>query len=146
MVSKKQCAWVTSEGYCRWHKEPCCRNVPGACAACVRPVSERCHCEGKAYMDSLNMPAKTAQDRFALKTRNARGHDVYRTCGRKRRFVDLYAAREKVKELKLRKGWDLLVYECPFCGGYHLTHLKRRHLCALNGIDISIELSGRESA
>jgi hypothetical protein len=30
---------------------------------------------------------------------------------------------------------ELLAYECPFCGGYHLTHQRRRNLEILNGYE-----------
>ena len=134
MCRKAKCAYLRANGYCLLHKAECDVQRPDVnCrdgAARAIPSRDRHFWEGLGVWD-----LKTANGRLAFRTRNARGHDVYRTCSRKRRFVSLYAARDKAIELKRRKGLDLLAYECPFCGGYHLTHQIRRHLLALNGID-----------
>ena len=135
MVGKEACAWVTEDGYCRWHKEKCCRSNPGGCSACVRPVSQRMHCAMHAYMNNLRFDSsKMGACLHPNAAREHRhGYNVYRTCTRKRRFTDVNSAREKAIYLNRRKGLTLAVYECPFCHGYHLTSQLRDKL-ALNTI------------
>lgn len=124
MVKKEECAWITKDGFCLWHKEPCCRNHPSCCAACVHRVSEHLHARMRAFLGGLRGPIVTHEDLFKLRTRNARRYDVYRACSRKRRFEDYNAAHSKVVYLRRRWGLELFVYECPFCDGYHLTKRK----------------------
>lgn len=145
MIKPEQCAWVTKGGFCRWHKEMCCRNTPGACSACVRPISERRRCLNKAYMRSLRVVIKTSHDCFVCNTLNASRYTIYRTCTGKRRYADLYAAKQAAHDMLITKRRVLFAYECPFCGGYHLTHQKRRGLLAMNGVyeehDVDVETS-----
>ena len=134
MCKKTKCAFLRKDGYCLMHKTAC--NVQHPDANCRDGAARAIPSRERHFWDCLgDWALDTAKGRFAFKTRNARGHDVYRTCSRKRRFVSLHVAREKATELKRRKGRDLLAYECPFCGGYHLTHQIRHHLLALNGVD-----------
>ncbi len=49
----------------------------------------------------------------------------YRTCGRKKRYetrVDAKKAAEKSS--RRRDAPRIFVYECPYCGGWHLTHRR----------------------
>lgn len=61
-------------------------------------------------------------------TRHAENYEVFRTCLRKRRYRDVYEAMESAREVFQREGVILAVYECPFCGGYHLTKQLRPYL------------------
>lgn len=130
MVNKIECAWITKAGYCRWYKDMCCRNTPGACAVCVRPHPERMCCIEKRYMQSLKMDSiRKGACLHPNASRGARyGYKEYRTCGRKRRFVDVHSALKKAIEINRKKGVSLAVYECPFCHGYHLTRQCRESL------------------
>lgn len=131
MVKKEECAWITQDGFCLWHKEPCCRTSPRACTACVRRVSNRQHAHAKAYLQGLRFECDSKKSIFKFKTRNVRGYDVYRACSRKRHFSSYNEAHEKAVYLNRRKGMILYVYECPFCGGYHLTKRSAgsTHVC-----------------
>ena len=134
MCRKAKCAYLRTNGYCLLHKTAC--SVQHSDANCRDGAARAIPSRDRHFWEFLcEWDFKTAHGRLAFRTRKARGHDVYRTCSRKRRFASLYAAREKAIELKRRKGLDLFAYECPFCGGYHLTHQTRRHLLALNGVD-----------
>lgn len=134
MCRKAKCAYLRANGYCLLHKAAC--DVPHPDVNCRDGAARAIPSRDRHLWESLReWDFNTANGRLAFRTRNARGHDVYRTCSRKRRYASFYEAREKAIELKRRKGLDLLAYECPFCGGYHLTHQARRHLLALNGVD-----------
>lgn len=122
------CAWRTEAGYCRVHKADCCRNSPGCCSDCVRRVSARQHEHMVAYMRGLKAYGNPRKSQFEFKKRKASGYNVFRTCSRKRRFPDRNAAMEKARYLFRKKGMQLAVYECPFCGGYHLTSQLRKNL------------------
>lgn len=130
MVKNEECAWITKSGYCRWHKEMCCRNAPGACEACVRPHSARKCCLEKLYMQSLKLDnnGKSACLHPNASRGSRYGYKEYRTCGRKRRFTELHSATKKAIEISRAKGISLAVYECPFCHGYHLTKQCRKTL------------------
>ena len=133
MCRKAKCAYLKVDGYCPMHKAMCDIEHPDA--KCQDGVARAVPSKNRHLWECVReWKQNTARGRFAFKTRNARGHDVYRTCTRKYRFASLYDAKEKARELQRRKGRELLAYECPFCGGYHLTHQKRRGLMLLNGI------------
>lgn len=133
MCRKAKCAYLRETGYCLMHRTEC--NVLHPDARCRDGVTRAVPSRERPfwnYLGEWNM--KTAKGRFSFLTRNARGHTVYRTCSRKRRFKSLYEAMAKIRELKQRKGWILSSYECPFCGGYHLTHRRCHESSVLNGI------------
>ena len=133
MCRKAKCAYLRTNGYCLIHKADC--NILHPDANCLYGIERAVPSKERHFWKCVEeWDFSTVKGRMAFMTRNARGHNVYRTCSRKRRFVSLHAAREKAIELKRRKCLDLLAYECPFCGGYHLTHQTRRHLLALNGV------------
>ena len=135
MCRKAKCAYLRDNGYCLMHREPC--NVLHPDARCHDGAARAIPSKERHLWDVLgDWNLGTAKGRFSFRTRKARGHDVYRTCSRKRRFASLHDAREKAIDLKRKRDLDLLAYECPFCGGYHLTHYKRKHLLAMNGLDV----------
>ena len=132
MCRKARCAYLRKNGYCLMHKAMC--DVAHPDAKCQDGVTRAMPSKDRHFWECLGgWELSTAKGRFAFMTRNARGHAVYRTCSRKHRFANLYDAKEKARELLRRKGLDLLAYECPFCGGYHLTHHRRHKLMLLNG-------------
>lgn len=135
MVKKEDCAWITKDGFCRWHKEPCCRNNPGACAECVRPISERMHYYERRYMNNLRLDndGKSACLHPNAAREHMYGYKVYRACTRKHRFLDFHSAMKKAIELNRKNGLVLAVYECPFCHGYHLTKQLRKSLVDVVG-------------
>lgn len=53
--------------------------------------------------------------------------EVWRQCGKKKRYKDESDARAVLRKCKERRGVDLDYYYCVYCKGYHLTH----HLEAL---------------
>lgn len=130
MVNTKDCVWVTKAGYCRWHKELCCRTTSGACSACVRPIPERVHNQGVWYMNHLRLG--NSQKDASINPNMSRGVRygwvLYKTCERKRFYASFDRAREVAIETNRRTGMVLGVYECPFCHGYHLTKKVRRSL------------------
>ena len=136
MVTKPQCAWMSSSGYCRWYKDSCdCTS--GSCAAFIRPVSEHMRLKARKYMNSLRFDS---DGKGACLHPNAsrgahHGWNVYRTCKRKRYFADLNSARVAAISLNRKKGMILAIYECPFCHGYHLTTQIRDSLL-LNTIGV----------
>ena len=135
MVKKEDCAWITKDGFCRWHKEPCCRTTPGACADCVRPISKCMHCCEHRYMNDLRFDndRKSACLHPNAAREHRHGYKVYWTCTRKRRFMDFHSAMRKAIELNRKNGLVLAVYECPFCHGYHLTKQLRKSLVSVVG-------------
>jgi hypothetical protein len=133
MCRKAKCAYLRKNGYCLIHKAMC--NIAHFDAKCQDGVERAIPSKDRSFWKCLgSWELNTAKGRFAFMTRNVRGHAVYRTCSRKRRFASLYDAKEQARELLRHKGRDLLAYECPFCGGYHLTHHKRHNLMVLNGV------------
>lgn len=132
MCKKAKCAYLKKDNFCLMHK--CVCDVLHPEARCKDGVARADHKKHERFWECVkDWNLNTARGRFAFSTRKARGHKVYRTCSRKRRYADLYAAKKSAIELYRKKGRELFAYECPFCGGYHLTHQKRRHLEMLNG-------------
>lgn len=49
----------------------------------------------------------------------------FRACGRKRRYeTRVEAARAAEKSSRRKDAPKIFVYECPYCGGWHLTHRR----------------------
>lgn len=123
MVAIEQCAWITEDGYCRWHKDRCCRTSPGACQACVHRAHSR---KGNYCWIMKEYDMRTAKGRMQFHTRDAKGWRVFSQCKAKTRYADEFRAKE-VARLRMRNGSEpLRVYYCVFCDGYHLTH-KMKH-------------------
>lgn len=132
MCKKAKCAYLKKDNFCLMHK--CACDVLHPEARCSDGVARADHKTQERFWGCVKeWDFNTAKGRFSFRTRNVRGHKVYRTCSRKRRYADFYAAKESATEFNRRKGIELLAYECPFCGGYHLTHQKRWNLRMLNG-------------
>ena len=134
MCKKANCAYLKKNGICMVHKEACSILHPEAW--CKEGVARADHKVQENFWECVKeWNFKTAKGRFSFYTRKTSGYKVYRTCSRKRRFANLYAAKEKANELRRKKGLSLLAYECPFCGGYHFTHQRRRSLVVLNSYE-----------
>lgn len=133
MCRKSKCAFLRANGFCLLHKAEC--GMLHSDADCRDGVTRAIPSKQRSFWEYLkDWNLHTVKGRFALRTRNANGHDVYRTCSSKRRFASIYAARKRAIDLKRSKNRNLLAYECPFCGGYHLTRQTRHSLLALNGV------------
>ena len=53
-----------------------------------------------------------------------RGGDAYRMCGGKMRYRTEGDARAMMASVRRRRGAaGLRPYECPLCGGFHITHV-----------------------
>lgn len=51
------------------------------------------------------------------------GGKAWRQCGKKRRYPDEFQAQKAAKyAMRQRPETALRVYDCPKCGGWHLTH------------------------
>lgn len=49
----------------------------------------------------------------------------FRACGRKRRYETRVEAAKAAEKSSRRKDTPkIFVYECPYCGGWHLTHRR----------------------
>ena len=49
----------------------------------------------------------------------------FRACGRKKRYETRVDARKAAARSSRRKDAPkIFVYECPYCGGWHLTHRR----------------------
>ncbi len=49
----------------------------------------------------------------------------FRACGRKRRYeTRVEAAKAAEKSSRRKDAPKIFVYECPYCGGWHLTHRR----------------------
>lgn len=49
----------------------------------------------------------------------------FRACGRKRRYETRIDAKKAAERSSRRKDAPkIFVYECPYCGGWHLTHRR----------------------
>lgn len=47
----------------------------------------------------------------------------FRACGRKKRYETRVEARKAAERNSRRKDAPkIFIYECPYCGGWHLTH------------------------
>lgn len=123
MINQEQCAWVTKDGFCRWHKEQCCRTTTGACAACVRRAPS---CKEAYRWIKNEYDKRSAKGRMQFYTRGVSGGIVFSQCKGKVRYANEFRAKE-IARMRMRHGSSpLRVYHCMFCNGYHLTH-KLRH-------------------
>lgn len=123
MCRKAKCAYLRKDGFCLLHREACALQHPDA--RCADGVARALPSRERHLWDCVeDWDLNTAKGRFAFRTRDARGYEVYRTCSRKNRYSSYYEASRKAIEIKRKRGVVLKVYECPFCGGYHLTHHK----------------------
>lgn len=49
----------------------------------------------------------------------------FRACGRKKRYETRVDAKKAAEKSSRRKDAPkIFVYECPYCGGWHLTHRR----------------------
>lgn len=49
----------------------------------------------------------------------------FRACGRKRRYdTRVEAAKAAERSSRRKDAPKIFVYECPYCGGWHLTHRR----------------------
>ena len=49
----------------------------------------------------------------------------FRACGRKKRYETRVDAQKAAEKSSCRKDAPkIFVYECPYCGGWHLTHRR----------------------
>ena len=49
----------------------------------------------------------------------------FRACGRKKRYETRVDAKKAAERSSRRKDAPkIFVYECPYCGGWHLTHRR----------------------
>ena len=49
----------------------------------------------------------------------------FRACGRKKRYATrVEAAKAAEKSSRRKDAPKIFVYECPYCGGWHLTHRR----------------------
>ena len=49
----------------------------------------------------------------------------FRACGRERRYETRVDAKKAAERSSRRKDAPkIFVYECPYCGGWHLTHRR----------------------
>lgn len=129
MGISRNCAYCRKSGYCVLHREDC--SCSGNCQSCsdrLRPVSEAHHRHIEEWWKSAPRDLSSRKKLFAFRTRHADSYAVFRTCRRKRRFRSLNAAMAMAREVFQREGVVLAVYECPFCGGYHLTKQLRSYL------------------
>lgn len=62
-----------------------------------------------------------------MRARPKAGEDPaeFRACGRKRRYeTRVEAAKAAEKSSRRKDAPKIFVYECPYCGGWHLTHRR----------------------
>lgn len=129
MGNSRNCAYCRKNGYCVLHREIC--SCSGNCQACsdrLRPVSESHHRHVENWWRRELKDLSSRTKLFEFRTRHVNGYAVFRTCRRKRRFRSTSEAMARAREAFQREGVVLAVYECPFCGGFHLTKQLRSHL------------------
>lgn len=63
---------------------------------------------------------------------------VFQGCVRKDSYDTYEEAREQADEYEMRGARQLRVYHCPFCGRYHITHVRR--YVSRDGVDEEKEL------
>jgi len=49
---------------------------------------------------------------------------MYGQCERKRRYRSEHEASVAASCVRMRRGTNLRVYSCPYCGGWHLTKMN----------------------
>lgn len=62
-----------------------------------------------------------------MRARPRAGEDPaeFRACGRKRRYeTRVEAVKAAEKSSRRKDAPKIFVYECPYCGGWHLTHRR----------------------
>lgn len=122
------CAFRKKDGYCCFRRKSCgCSGTCQACSDRVIPLGEVQHRKIKAWLKGLR-DLSTKEERFRFSTRYATGYAIFRTCKNKQYFRTSHEALACAHSRNKRKGWKMAVYECPFCGGYHLTSQLRRNL------------------
>ena len=124
----RDCAFRRKNGECVMRHAECpYTRCYHACTNWVARLTEAQHRHVRCCI--RNMEACTDKDgRLQNRRKKAGGWTVFRTCRRKRRFRDVHAAMKQAIEIYRREGVVLAVYECPFCGGYHLTRQLRPYL------------------
>lgn len=116
MCLRNQCAFRSCCGECRMTHESC--HGDGICRSGVRRATPH---RKSVKRRIIVFDLATREGRFRHRTSNVRGAVVYRMCTRKLRYPDEYEARRRGRARSRCCGISLRVYECPFCGGYHLT-------------------------
>lgn len=124
----KECAFRRKNGVCAMRHAECpYTRCYHACTNWVARLTEAQHRHVRTCI--RNMEACTDKDgRLQSHRKKVDGWTVFRTCRRKRRFRDEHAAMKQAIDIYRRRGVVLAVYECPFCGGYHLTSQLRPYL------------------
>ena len=82
-------------------------------------------------LDVIRHPRKTRKARprkveTMVKTRCGDGvrKKMWSSCSRKRRYATRGDATRKASFCETRRGVRLRPYLCPYCGGWHLTHVR----------------------
>lgn len=138
MSDCSQCACRRKDGFCTIRKERCSYcHAPRACPDWMGRVGESLHNHIRSWWRSMQ-DLSTSRKRFAFATRKATRWEVYQTCSRKRRFRDFDEAMAMATHLNRHKGLVLHAYECPFCGGYHLTSQTRTVAAAAARLEVPL--------
>lgn len=54
------------------------------------------------------------------------GKHAHRSCGRKTRYQTVDSAELAIMKLSINQAADLRAYHCRICGGWHITHTRKR--------------------
>lgn len=74
-------------------------------------------------MDTLFSRELAQQDKLAEHREEARR---YKACDRKKRYTTRTEAEAARIACERHGARSLHIYQCPYCGGWHLTHKKAR--------------------
>ncbi|MCH3942232.1 MAG: hypothetical protein WAY93_00225 [Atopobiaceae bacterium] len=74
---------------------------------------------------SRDIARKRAADAHRPADAGGSNSGAFRACGRKKRYATRVEAKKAADRCSRRQDAPRIhVYECPICGGWHLTHRK----------------------
>jgi len=116
------CAFCDGNGICRYSHKACAYGTGNMACSSYMPISVRKNrTESKMGCPERYEVSARGLKRSFFSVRRWTGPKIYHMCTGKVRFRTEYDARDNA-----RRHWDkdrseLRTYECPCCGGYHLT-------------------------
>lgn len=82
-----------------------------------------------AFEAGLGQGSRSLDDAFASaaaqRERMAADHEAHlrhKACERKKRYASRAEAEAAIRDCRRHGSRDLHCYQCPYCGGWHLTH------------------------
>ena len=74
-----------------------------------------------AFEAGLGQGSHSLDDAFASAA-DHEAHLRHKACERKKRYASRTEAEAAIRDCRRHGSRDLHCYQCPYCGGWHLTH------------------------